>query len=132
MSVITTTDALLSTAIYSALSTALTNAGYSGAGPYYRLAPQGTALPYGVFQYQTITGVFHVGDQPSEADVLIKALAASPSVARTMLATMAAAMPNLAIANYSLSVQYQSSPTLPIDGNVWQVAHIYNIRLEAN
>lgn len=130
MSLPISTEQLLSTAIYSALSAALTTAGYTNAGPYYQLAPQRTAYPYAIFQYQVVSALDFVGERSGEVTVIIKGVATTPSQARAVASAAANAMASLSSVGYTVKAYYESSPQLPSDGNVWQIAHQFNVRIQ--
>ena len=124
MSVTPITD--IETIIATAFATALSGVGVAA---YYRLAPQGTALPYVVYQPQDAYRPRDVvGNRFGSALILVKALHSTASGARSLLATAHTGIAaGLTYSGYTLAANYEQSPVLPWDGTVYQSGHIYRV-----
>lgn len=98
---------------------------------YYQMAEQGAPLPFLVFHLQAdISRVDWLGQTGATGLVTIKALAASGTVARTLLATAAAGLAALTASGYRLTARYDRSPAIPPDAGVWQAVAVYRFGLE--
>jgi hypothetical protein len=103
---------------------------------YYKRADQEDAnkqpitVPYLIYQPQSdIAALRWVGVIDAEALFTIRALAAKQSAAETLLGLASPGMASLSATGYTIQAIYERTPTIPPDGDVWTVAHIYRIHI---
>jgi hypothetical protein len=119
------TDAVpkIRTALYSALSPV-------GAA-YWLQAPEGAALPFLVYQAQDGGGLDdpYLNSAGWSGLYTIRALAASPSAAETLLSGVPAAIAGLSVSGYSSRVRFMRSLVLPPENGTHTAALVYEVEL---
>jgi hypothetical protein len=103
-----------------------------GSSWHWLLAPQGTALPFGVYQSQDGGGrpLIYVGDLAWSGLIVLRACATSQAGAETLLASGAAALASLAApAGYALRCRPERPIVIPPAGGIWYAAYLYRVDL---
>ncbi len=124
-------EGAIASAIYSALST--TMSGYQFAGSarcYYQVAPEQAPMPFIVYQLQSdIEPVQRIGGWEGNAAVVLRAIAGTPSEARSMLSLVAPGMENLTISGHHVKAVWDGALSIPPQIGYAQSALRYDVRV---
>jgi len=118
-------------AIYSALTPLMTGYQFAGSARcYYQVAPESAPMPFIVYQLQTdINPIQRIGAWDGNGLVLLRAIAATPAQARSLLSTVASGMDNLTVSGYAVFSSWDGSVALPGEIGYAQSALRYRVNV---
>lgn len=116
-------------AIYSSLAPLMTGYQFAGSARcYYQVAPEQAPMPFLVYQLQSdINAVQRVGAWDGNGLILLRAVAETPSAARTLLGVVASGMDSLTVSGYHIQAVWDGSQALPGAIGYAQAALRYNV-----
>jgi hypothetical protein len=124
-------EGAIASAIYSAIAPLMTAYQFAGnARCFYQVAPEQVPMPFVVFQLQSdIEPVQRVGGWEGNATVVLRAIAATPAEARSMLGLVASGMDNLTISGHHVKAVWDGALSIPPQIGYAQSALRYDVRV---